>query len=170
MDPATLQRITDLENTVANLQSNQIDPNHYHNGFDSNNVNYSDINGITFVVRHSIYGADAATVANYGVFFIAPFACQVAAVKEVHSTAGTDSGTVTMNIEKLTGTQVPGAGVNVLSSALSLKSTKNTVQNGTLSITKTNFNLAIGDRLQIASTGTLTAVADVCVTLLLTVI
>lgn len=165
-----LDRLEAAENTINSLQANQIDPNHYHNGFDSNNVNFSDVNGVTFVLRHSIYGTDAATATNYGVFFIAPFACYVSSVTEQHFTAGTAGGTVSLNIEKLTGTQAPNSGVTVLSSDFSLKATANTVQNGALSLTKVNTNLAIGNRLCMKDTGTLTSVSDVCVTLVLTVI
>lgn len=165
-----MQRVDALEGLTQNIQQNQVDPNHYHNGFDSNNVQYGDIAGVTFLVRHSIYGADAAVAANYGIFFIAPFACYISGVQESHVVAGTDAGAVMLNIEKLTGTQAPNAGVTMLSTAFSLKATINTVQTGTLSVTKPNLNLAKGNRLCMKDTGTLTAVSDVCVTLLLTVI
>lgn len=167
-DPILKQKIADFDDAISTLQIMM--DTHQHNNFDSSGVNYDDIQLKTITLRHSIYGTDAATATNYGVFFIAPFACTLLSVKEVHSTAGTNGSAVTLNIEKLTGIQAPNAGVIMLSTELSLKATANTVQNGALTLTVANKNLAIGDRLCMKDTGTLTAVADVCVTLVLTVI
>lgn len=141
---------------------------HFHNGFDTSRVDYSTITTRKIYVAHSIYGTDAATAANYGVFFIAQVPCYVSAFKEVHSTAGTDAGAVTVTLEKLTGTEALDAGDAVLASALSLKATADTVQNGTLTTTLTNRNLAVGDRLALDDAGTLTNVAGVSVIVELT--
>lgn len=118
-----------------------------------------------FVLTHTIVGADAATAANYGVFFIAPFPCFVLSVREVHQTAGSDGSAVTLNVEKLTGTEAPGSGDELLSTALSLKATANTVQEGTLTQDFSLRNLATGDRLALEDTGTLTAVNNITVTI-----
>lgn len=95
--------------------------------------------------------------------FIAERPYQVVSVKEVHSTAGTDAGAVTLAVKKCTGTQAPSAGTNVLTGTLNLKGTANTVQSGTLSATAADSVLAAGDRLAIDITGTPTAVAGVVV-------
>ena len=79
--------------------------------------------------------------------------------------AGTDAGAVTLDIEKLTGTQAPGAGVTILGSTFDMKGTINTVvqkQGGDLSA---NRQLLQGERLCIKFTGTRTALAGVQVTL-----
>jgi hypothetical protein len=117
----------------------------------------------TFVVSKSLDGAAAATAANYGIIFIAPFACEVVSVREVHTTAGSDAGAVTLNVEKLTGTQSPDAGVSVLGATIDLKGAANTVQAPALTGTTADKQLAAGDRLCLKDTGTLTAVAGVCV-------
>lgn len=119
----------------------------------------------TFVVPITLDGAAAATAANYGVFFIAPFACEVVSVRENHTTAGSDAGAVTLDIEKLTGTQASGAGVAVLGATkINLKGAAETVQAPALTATAANKQLAVGDKLNLLDAGVLTAVAGVAVT------
>ncbi len=118
----------------------------------------------TFVAAETLQGAAAATAANYGVFFIAPFACEVVSVREAHTTAGSDAGAVTLDVEKLTGILAPDAGVSVLSATANLKGAANTVQAPALTVTAANKQLAAGDRLCFKDTGVLTAVAGVAVT------
>jgi hypothetical protein len=118
----------------------------------------------TFLVEATINGAQAATAGNYGSFFIASVPCQVVSVHEVHAVAGTDTGTATLDVEKLAGTQAPGGGVSALAAGkVNLKGAANTVQNPALSATQANLQLAAGDRLNLLPAGTLTAVAGVCV-------
>lgn len=95
--------------------------------------------------------------------WVAPYPCQVTAVKEFHSVAGTDAGAVTVGVRKVTANAVaPGAaaGANVkefLTADLNLKATANTVVSGTLSSTVTDLQLAKGDRIGVNYTGVLTA-------------
>lgn len=98
-------------------------------------------------------------------FFVAPQACKVTAISEVHSTLGTDAGTVTAVVTKDTGTQAPGAGTSLhQSGSFNLKGANNTVQNAVLSTTPATLILAAGDRLAVKLTGTPTAVAGAVVT------
>ena len=137
---------------------------HRHTGFESPKVNWRDIHERKIYLNHTIVGADAATAANYGVFFINEVApCFVSGFWEVHQTAGSDGSAVTVGLEKLTGTTAPGSGTNILSAELSLKATANTVQKGTLTTTIATLNLAVDDRLALEDTGTLTAVANVTI-------
>lgn len=130
-------------------------------GLKVNGANVSD----TFVVSATLDGAAAATAANCGVFFIAPFTCEVVSVREAHTTAGSDAGAVTLDVEKLTGTQAPDAGVAVLGATkVNLKGTANTVQAPALTGTTADKQLAAGDRLALKDAGILTAVAGVAVT------
>lgn len=140
-------------------------PDHQHNGFDSTRVNFTDLAQKKLYVQHVIFGTNAATTTNYSTFMIAPVACTLTAFREVHETAGTDGGAVTLTIEKLTGTTAPGAGTAMLASTLSLKATAATVQTGTMSTTPANRTLALGDRVALLRTGTLTSVANVTVQL-----
>lgn len=101
-------------------------------------------------------------------FFIANRAYQVTAVREVHATAGSDAGAVNLQITKDTGTQAPGAGVDLLTNntnaGFDMKGTANTVQVGTLTATTADLQLAAGNRLSVDFAGTLTALAGVTVT------
>jgi hypothetical protein len=104
-------------------------------------------------------------------FFIAPVACKVVRIDEVHATAGNDAGAVNLQITKDTATNAPGAGTDLLTNntnaGFSLKGTANTVQNGTLVATAGVTTLAAGDRLSADYAGTLTTLAGVCVTVTL---
>lgn len=134
---------------------------HTHNGIDNLRVYFHDIKERTELICHTIQGTAALTASNYGVFFIAPRPCFVLQVREVHQVAGSGAGGVSVDIEKLTGTQALDAGVSVMSTAISLKTTANTVQTGSMSPTLTNRRLSEGDRLAVKDTGTLTSVSNV---------
>lgn len=103
-------------------------------------------------------------------FFVAPQACKVLAISEVHAVAGNDAGAVNVQVEKVTGTTAPGAGINLLTNntnaGFNLKGTANTVQVGALSATASDLVLAAGDRLAVDFAGTLTTLAGVTVTVL----
>jgi len=105
----------------------------------------------------------AAAAGSYGVFWIAPFDCVVMNVWEAHQTAGTNGGAVTLQIEKLTGTQALDAGTAMLITAIDLKGAINTVVNPALSKTLSSLQLARGNRLALKDAGTLTAVNNVTV-------
>lgn len=125
------------------------------------------------IVNHTIIGTDAATAANYGIFWIAPFAVFVLNVYEVHQTLGTDGSAVTLDIERLQGTEALDAGDDLMATTFDLKGTINTVLTGSLINTATGRptrRLSKGDRLAMNDTGTLTTVANVTVTVELLVI
>jgi hypothetical protein len=99
---------------------------------------------------------------------------QIVEAAEVHTTLGSDGGGVTLTIEKLTGTQAPGGGVNMLkTTTFNLKSTINTPvkvavsQLGALtSAQAAATQLSPGDRMGLTFTGVLTALAGVGVTVI----
>lgn len=156
------EQIAKLQQDVTALQKQgELPPDHYHNGFDSNILSWFDIGQKTLFIRHTVYGADAATAADYSVFFIVPAPAVITAFSEVHTTAGTDVGAVTLDLEKLTGTTAPGSGVSALNATLSLKATANTVQNATVTLTASNRTLAKSDRIALKLTGTPTSLANV---------
>lgn len=117
-------------------------------------------------VTVNVSGTNAATATNYGKFFTALRPYEVMEVSEVHGTAGTDAGSVTLGIERLQDTEALGSGDDVLVSDFNLKDTINTVVTKK-TVELQNRKLNIGDRLALKDTGTLTAVADVQVTILL---
>lgn len=155
------QRVATLEKQAA------LPPSHYHNGFDSNKISWIDLDQKILYMGYTLEGATPATAANYGVFLIVPAPCLVTAFREVHATAGTDVGAVTLDLEKLSGTTAPGSGSTALNATLSLKATANTVQAATITSTGLNKTLAAGDRLALKLTGTPTSVAGVSILLAL---
>lgn len=143
---------------------------HFHNGFDSSQIYFKDISQKKVWVHHTIVGTAAATATNYGVFWIAPFPCFITGFLEVHQTAGTNGGAVTLQLEKLNDGEAPDAGDVVLTTALSLKTTANTYQTGVLAAALGVRQLVIGDRLCMRDSGTLTDVANVTVIVEITMI
>ena len=97
--------------------------------------------------------------------FVADKKYNILSVSEVHSTAGSDNGTVSVDVQACNSTQAPGSGTTVLASVFNLKSTANTVVNKTLATTLPT--LAVGDRLAVNFTGTPTSLAGVVITVVL---
>lgn len=144
-------------------------PAHEHTGVDSSQVSWKNLLGRSFSFPVLLSGTSAATSANYGVFFIAPFPCRLSRVQEVHSTAGTDGGAVTLTVEKLERTTAPGAGTSLVYSQMNLKGAANTPVTAVLQPNDSLLTLEEGDRLALKSTGTLTSLAGVCVIIEITI-
>lgn len=162
-------QIQELQRQVAGMGQQKL-PDHRHTGFDASKVLWSDINGKTIELTHTIIGADAATAANYGVFYIVPFACYLTKFQEVHQVAGSAGGSVTVNLERLTGTQAPDSGTNMLDAGMDLKDTANEIHTSPyLAENLTRRTLAVGDRLCLKDTGTLTSVSNLTVLVQLSV-
>ena len=126
-------------------------------------------NIIILPITVKLKGTDAATAGNYGKFFVnsSDLTLIVVAISEVHGTAGSHGSAVTLQIERLQGTEALGSGDALLSSTFNLKGTADTVQHGTLISNSQLLVLEKWDRLALKDAGTLTAVADVCVTVML---
>lgn len=163
--PQVRQEIADYirDYAVRNQYGLSAIPAHEHTGTDVAQVSYGNLSDRTFFVTTKVPGTSAATAANYGVFFVAPYRCVVLSVREVHGTAGTDGGAVTLNVEKLLPGVALNSGSELLPTPFSLKTTAAYSQAGTLTPTLSTRQLAVGDRLALRDAGTLTAVADVCV-------
>ena len=140
--------------TVEQLQFDT----HRHNGIDGSRA----IKQASYV---SVYlpGAMPATATNYGVFFIAQRNCIVKDFYEVHGVAGTNAGAVTLQLERLQGTETLDGGDALLQTAVNLKGTASTVTRGLL-VDNYDVSLKAGDRLALKDAGTLTDVAGLCVT------
>ena len=119
------------------------------------------------VIVATLNDTAAQTAANYGTIFTAlKRGYEVLVVGEIHGTLGTDERAVTLQLEKLTGTTAKGSGTNILVTAFNLKSTINTLVRKEGS-DLTNKTLAVGDRLAWKTSGTLTALKDVHITIYL---
>lgn len=155
-------KIESLESKVNQLED-KLSQDHAHTGYDYSQVLWADVSTKKFYIYHTLPGTSSATAALYGSFFIAAFKCVVVGMKEVHRVAGSDGGAVTLQLEKLVGTEAPGSGDALLSTALSLKTTAETVQSGVIIPVPKTKTLGIGDRLCLKDAGTLTAVDNVTV-------
>lgn len=118
-----------------------------------------------FYVFRDLPGTTAQTAANYGHFFTAINPCEVLVVSEVHTVAGSDGGAVTLDIEKCTGTTAIGSGTSILASTFNLKSTAYTPVRKSGTGLSSARQLEAGDRLAWKTSGTLTALQGVQVTL-----
>lgn len=88
----------------------------------------------------------------------------VRAVSMRWSTAATNGGAVTMDVTKDTSTTAPGVGTSVLLAAQSVKGTANTTVFPALAASTATLTMAVGDRLAVKTTGTLTALAGLVIT------
>lgn len=121
--------------------------------------------GVTLPIIVRIEGSSAQTAANFTTpFFIANRSYLVLEITERHETAGTDGGSVTLMLKKVPSGTAPASGTDMLSAGMSLKTTANTNQNGTIGTVKT---VSDGDSLSLVTTGTLTDLVGVTVSILL---
>lgn len=116
-----------------------------------------------------------ATNASLGAttFFVATQTMYIQAITEVHKTAGTNGSAVTAVITRERGNQAPGAGTSLMTNSFNMKGTINVNQSANLngqinSVTDPLLVLVAGDRLSFATTGVLTTLAGVVVTVYLT--
>ena len=124
--------------------------------------------GITLPLTRCMEGATPQTAANYTTpFFIANRFYQVITVTERHQVAGSDGGAVTVTVNKVPSGTAPASGTAVITTPLSLKTTADTNQSGIVSTVQGVAILAPTDALCLISSGTLTAVVGVTVSVLL---
>lgn len=124
--------------------------------------------GVTLPVMFTVQGANATTALNYTApFFIANRDYYLISVTERHEVAGTDGGAVTLMLKKVPSGTATASGTDMLTAGLNLKSTANTNQSGTLSTTAGVLTIPRGYALGMATTGTLTTLQGVTVSVLL---
>lgn len=170
------EEIDNLKTDVALLKNGSLDDDvsvrnlselfakHKHLGFDRTQKIET-----VFPITAAVQGISAATAGYYGTFWQNHTDKKyfVTAIKETHAVAGSDPGTVTLQVERLQGTEAKDAGDDLLTTAFNLKGTANTNSDGSLTGTLENLTLESGDRLGLVTAGTLTAVDHVCVTVYL---
>lgn len=105
----------------------------------------------SYAVSHTVFVNDAVS----GTFEIAG----------VTATFGTGSTSGTLQVEVATGTQAVASGTNQLTGTIALSGTANTPANGTLIATPTA--IAAGSRINLIFAGTVTNLANACVTIAL---
>lgn len=118
--------------------------------------------GTQFVASYVGQTTEAATDRQ---FFVAPRACAIVAISEVHAVAA--GGASVVQVTKETGTTAPGGGTDILTNntntGFDLAATAQTVQVGTFAAT----SLAAGDRLSIDFAQAIQSTAGLLITVLL---
>lgn len=156
-----------IQQQINNNNSNgrfgyNLTPIHTHTGLDSPQVSFLNLTERQFTVSSVIEGTNAATAANYGPYWVAPFNCSVVQVLETHSTDG--SGGV-LTVETLSTGVASGSGISVTTFDMTTGANTVTVEYITrLNLSKT---LKAGDRLGLSMSGTPTGLTQVVVTVLL---
>lgn len=112
----------------------------------------------TFVLS----GTTAATAANYGEFFTAPYGVTIVSVRARFSAAGGSGSTVDIK-KAASGTSI-ASGTSVLTAPIATNGTPATNVSGTLSGTVANTQLNAGDSLGAVAAGTNTGLANLVVT------
>lgn len=107
--------------------------------------------------RHSI-SFHLRTIASHNIY-IAHAVERVVAISLVPTIVGSDGSAVTLQVQRLQGTEDEGSGNDLLDTVFDLKATINTVISGVLTtaIAAGTTTLAIGDRLAVELAGTSTA-------------
>ena len=110
--------------------------------------------------------AIAGTAANYGVIFISPAAGRYIFVGMTVIFTTQAGAACTLTIEKLTGTQAPGAGVALLAAPIDMEGAEETPHYGDITgVTVINRTLGNGDRLCLVDAGNPAALRNVQVTI-----
>jgi len=133
---------------------------------DLTNIQFEDIqNKDSYIQCISIPGTSATTSTNYGYVLTArEIALEILGVSEKHETAGSDAGSVTLDVVKVLDGSAISTGTTILTSTFNLKSTANTnvLKRGVDLSRATNIRyLQIGESIALKTSGTLTAVAGV---------
>jgi len=105
-----------------------------------------------------------ATAADFDGVRAIPFAWKLVSVTERHQTAGTDAGAVTLMVKKVPSGTAKAAGTDMLAAGSSLKSVADTNVSPALHATAANITGAAGDGIGLVTTGVLTALDGVTVT------
>ena len=122
------------------------------------------INKDGYYFTAKVQGTSAATSGNYGIFATVRYPIQILRVVERHEVIGSDAGAVTLDVVIVDNGSAISTGTSILASTFDLKGTANTLQikeKRTLSSTRL---VEPNQSLALETSGTLTAVAGVSVT------
>jgi len=124
--------------------------------------------GVSLPIVRCMFGTTPQTAANYTTpFFIANRPYRVISITERHQVAGSDAGAVTCQVKKVPSGTAPASGTNLLATAFNMKATADTNQTGALSAVQGALTISSGDSICLESSGTLTALVGVTVSVLL---
>jgi len=115
-----------------------------------------------FYLSFPFLGVAGSVAANYDQVWTCRHPMEIMRVSAVWSVA---SSSGTLQLEKLTGTQAPGAGVALLATTISTAGAANTVVTRELQALTASRQLKEGERLAFIDAGTLTSLAGLHITL-----
>ena len=139
-------------------------PAHSHTGTDSPRVDYTDLVNKLFFATSTVPGDLAADADNYGVFFSAPFACNI---QEMKVTYANNSTSGVLYVELLKPGQASGAGYGVQGFNMAVAGNNNQVGTSKLRPGGKAIILNTNDRLSLFMDGDPTGQVQVSVTVLL---
>ena len=133
-----------------------------------NNPNGVNVNGpLSQGVKTITFNLTANGSLGTQTFFIADNAYTITGINYSAKTQGT--GTLTCNVTKDSGTNAPGAGVTLQTGTFDCVAiVNNTTTAGVLTATTANLTMAVGDRLAVLFTGTVSTLAGVTITVTMT--
>ena len=133
-----------------------------------NNPNGVNVNGpLSQGVKTVTFNLTANGSLGTQTFFIADNAYTITGINYSAKTQGT--GTLTCNVTKDSGTNAPGAGVTLQTGTFDCVAiVNNTTTAGVLTATTANLTMAVGDRLAVLFTGTVSTLAGVTITVTMT--
>lgn len=105
-------------------------------------------------------GPTNASIVTQSFFLSGTATYLVVGAVEVHSTAGTDAGAVTLDVTVDATTGAPGSGTSVLTAPFNAKATANVVQTASI---VAGSKILTGQRLSLKVTGTTTSLAGLLV-------
>jgi hypothetical protein len=114
------------------------------------------------VINEVFRWTDGETAGRYSTFYNVPAPMEFILVLVSYSGA---SASGTLQLEKLTGTQAPGAGSTILSTTISLAGAVNTVITRTQRQMTASRVFVQGDRIALIDGGVLTGIRDLVITI-----
>lgn len=145
-------------------------PTHIHNGLDSPKLSQKNLLERQFTVSSHLPATQPATAGNYGHFYIhAPYLPPAAVITltEVHGVKGTDAGTVSLFVTRVhQGSSSLSTGDVIVTFDLKANPS-NVVRYSTLILGRQPVFIYPNQRLALSTSGTLTDVGNVLVTVVL---
>jgi len=146
---------------LENMSSPWANTRHAHNGSDSPQVHFDSITGRQFILTTVVPGNLAATSGYYGAFFVSPFPFTIQTMIELHRVAGTHGSAVVLAV-----IAYPPNGDTIVVQTFNLKSTAGVPQSSSLLPEAAPPPFPSGTILALGTTGTLTSVDSVNMTVL----
>jgi len=122
------------------------------------------INKDGYYFTAKVQGTSATTSGNYGIFATVRYPIQIIRIDERHEVAGSDGSAVTLDVVVVNNGSAVSTGASLLASTFNLKATADTLQIKDKRNLSNNRFVEPNQSIALKTSGTLTAVAGVSVT------